>query len=110
MDWLRIKAAELRAHLEKLQKCKQQRDALSEQIKIHHQQKDDEKSTPQENPYARSESLMALYQREKAKQLYQEQLAIVKQRENYLKKIGEIEKRHSLERLTVARKEYYKLI
>ncbi len=48
---------------------------------------------------------MALYQREKAKQLYQEQLAIVRQRQEYTKRVAEIEKRHSLERLALSRKE-----
>lgn len=49
---------------------------------------------------------MALYQREKAKQLYQEQMAIVRQRKAYATKVAEIEKRHSIQRLTLSRKEY----
>jgi hypothetical protein len=48
---------------------------------------------------------MALYQRAKAKQLYYEQLAIVRQKEEYAKKVAEIEKRHSLTRLELSRKE-----
>jgi hypothetical protein len=59
-----------------------------------------------ENPYARSESLMAIYQREKAKQLYQEQITIVSQRKAYAARVAEIEKRNSLGRLALSRKEY----
>ncbi|KAI8923519.1 hypothetical protein BC831DRAFT_470742 [Entophlyctis helioformis] len=103
-----IKAAELQAHLEKIQRYKQQQEALSEQIRIHQSMKDNSNEPSFENPFARSESLMALYQKEKAKQLYQEQLAIVRQRREYAHRVTEIEKRHSLERLAMSRKELEK--
>lgn len=48
---------------------------------------------------------MALYQREKAKQLYYEQLAIVRQRQDYAQKVADIEKKHALSRLELSRKE-----
>ncbi|KAI8904301.1 hypothetical protein EDD86DRAFT_213075 [Gorgonomyces haynaldii] len=102
------KAAELGAHMDKLQKCAQQREALAEQIRIRQENKEPIEPPSKENPYARSESLMALYQREKAKQLYQEQLAIVRQRQSYASKVADIEKRHSLERLALSRKELEK--
>ena len=59
-----------------------------------------------ENTFARSESLMFLYQKEKAKQLYQEQLAIIKQKREYETRVADIEKQHSLDRLALSRKEY----
>jgi hypothetical protein len=59
-----------------------------------------------ENLFARSESLMVLYQKEKAKQLYQEQLAIIKQKREYEARLAEMERQHSLERLALSRKEY----
>lgn len=81
------------------------RASLAEQIRIQQNMKEKPENSSIENPFARSESLMALYQREKAKQLYYEQLAIVRQKEEYAKKVAEIEKRHSLTRLELSRKE-----
>ncbi len=103
---LRLKMNELQIHLQKLNKCKSQRDALSEQIRIKNQiVSQQEKPFMSENPHARSESLMVLYKKEKAKQLYQEQLQLMKQKRNYEAKIAEMDKQHSLERLVLARKE-----
>lgn len=101
----RIKAAELQAHLNKTQRYQQMRASLAEQIKISNGLKEKEEPDPIENPFARSESLMALYQREKAKQLYYEQLAIVRQKQDYAQKVSDIERRHSLHRLDISRKE-----
>jgi hypothetical protein len=95
----------LQAHINKTQRYQQMRNTLAEQIRINNGMKEPEDDSPSENPFARSESLMALYQREKAKQLYYEQLSIVQQKEQYAKKIAEIEKRHSLSRIDVSRKE-----
>eukprot|EP00842_Homolaphlyctis_polyrhiza_P004398 jgi/Hompol1/495/HPOL_003921-RA len=103
-----IKAAELQSHMDKIQRYKQQQNALSEQIRTHQNIKDSSNEQNFDNPFARSESLMALYQKEKAKQLYQEQLAIVHQRQEYANRVAEIEKRHSLDRLALSRKELEK--
>jgi hypothetical protein len=102
---LRIKAAELQSHLEKTQRNQKQRNTLSEQIRIRQDMKEKNEPGPAANPFARSESLMALYQREKAKQLYYEQLAIVRQRQEYSQKINDVEKKHALSRIDMSRKE-----
>jgi histidinol-phosphate/aromatic aminotransferase/cobyric acid decarboxylase-like protein len=81
------------------------RTSLAEQIRVQNEMKEPIDKSLNENPFARSESLMALYQREKAKQLYYEQLAIVRQRQDYAKKVAEIEKKHSLTRLEYSRRE-----
>ncbi|KAJ8330113.1 Coiled-coil domain-containing protein 81 [Batrachochytrium dendrobatidis] len=103
-----IKAAELQNHLEKSKRCMAQQKALSEQIRLRQSDKDPLENVVFDNPFARSESLMVLYQKEKAKQLYQEQMAIVRQRREYAHKVTEIEKRHSLDRLAISRKELEK--
>jgi hypothetical protein len=103
--FIRIKAAELQAHLQKAQKSQQMHASLAEQIRINRSLKEKEDSEPNDNPFARSESLMALYQREKAKQLYYEQLAIVRQKRDYANKFADVDKSHSLTRLDIARKE-----
>lgn len=72
---------------------------------MHQDLKEKKEPSSTENPFARSESLMALYQREKAKQLYYEQLAIVRQRQDYAQKVADIEKKHALSRLELSRKE-----
>jgi F420-dependent methylenetetrahydromethanopterin dehydrogenase len=95
----------LQSHYEKHQKAQSMRNSLAEQIRIHHCTKEKDEKPKMENPFARSESLMAMYQREKAKQLYHEQLAIVKQREDYAKKVAEIEIKHSLSRLEHSKRE-----
>lgn len=79
--------------------------SLAEQIKVNKTLKEKEDADPTDNPFARSESLMALYQREKAKQLYYEQLAIVRQKRDYAHKLGDVEQKHSLTRVDVARRE-----
>ncbi|KAJ3275036.1 Coiled-coil domain-containing protein 81 [Terramyces sp. JEL0728] len=103
-----IKAAELQAHCDKLQRCQKQRTSLAEQIRVHQDLREKKEPTTNENPFARSESLMALYQREKAKQMYYEQLAIVRQRQDYAQKVADIEKKHALNRLELSRKELEK--
>ncbi|KAH6590259.1 hypothetical protein BASA50_009519 [Batrachochytrium salamandrivorans] len=100
-----LKAAALQAHWNKTQRYKAQKNALYEQIQLNQQSMGAPKEAPLDNPFSRSESLMALYQKEKVKQLYQEQLAIVRQRRDYARRISEIEKHHSLSRLTLSRKE-----
>jgi hypothetical protein len=57
-----------------------------------------------ENPFARSEKLLELYQKQKAKQLYQEQLAIVEQKKEYERKILALEKGLAQERLAFTKK------
>ena len=48
---------------------------------------------------------MLLYQKEKAKQLYQEQMAIIRQKREYEARVREMERKHSLERLALSRRE-----
>ena len=93
------------AQLQKAQKSQQMHASLAEQIRINRTLKDKEDSDPTDNPFARSESLMALYQREKAKQIYYEQLAIVRQKRDYANRVSDVDKKHSLTRLDIARKE-----
>ncbi len=81
------------------------RSSLAEQIRLQNEMKETPDNSIHENPFARSESLMELYQREKAKQLYYEQLAIVRQRQEYAKKVADIERKHSLTRLEHSRRE-----
>jgi hypothetical protein len=100
-----IKEIELRSQFNKMKRCQQQQQALAEQIRASKEQQEMEPSKLNQSPYGRSESLMALYQKEKAKQLYQEQMAIVEQRRAYSKKVAEVEKMHSLDRLAQSRKE-----
>ncbi|KAJ3037688.1 hypothetical protein HDV00_001410 [Rhizophlyctis rosea] len=110
-----VKEAELNTHLDKLRKQYAQQTALSEQIKTLHPTppplpSSNSTASPQqqENPFARSESLMFLYQKEKARQLYQEQLAIIKQKREYEQRVAEMERKHSLERLAMSRRELEK--
>jgi hypothetical protein len=96
----------MQAHVQKLKKWKEQREALSEQIRLKTQLDDDSsKEKLMENPHARSESLMVLYKREKAKQLYEEQIQILKKKREFESKVAEIDRQHSIERLVAARKE-----
>lgn len=81
------------------------RASLAEQIEVNNSLREVVEPDPTENPFARSESLMALYQREKAKQLYVEQLAIVKQKQDHAHKVADIEKKQSLARVDISRKE-----
>lgn len=81
------------------------RTSLAEQIRINNDLRAIDVPETPDNPYVRSESLMALYQREKAKQLYYEQLAIVRQKQDYAQRVAEIEKKNSLARLSLSRKE-----
>ena len=99
---------EITVELQKRKKWEGQRAALVEQIQAKHQAVENEKKDDPtyNNPHARSESLMVLYKKEKAKQLYQEQLMLLKQKQEYQSKISEIDNRHSLDRLVLARKEY----
>ncbi|KAJ3414067.1 Coiled-coil domain-containing protein 81 [Chytridiales sp. JEL 0842] len=105
-----FKAAEMFTHLEKLRKRTEQQQALTSQMQAQLARKDTMTVTEPmtENPFARSESLMVLYQKEKAKQLYQEQLAIIKQKREYESRLAEMERQHSLERLALSRKELEK--
>ena len=101
-----LKKLEIDLHMQKLKKWKIQRDALSEQIRIKHQiASQQDKPFVNENPHARSESLMVLYKKEKAKQLYQEQVLLMKQKKEFESKVTEIDRKHSLNRLVLARKE-----
>ncbi|KAJ3308849.1 Coiled-coil domain-containing protein 81 [Blyttiomyces sp. JEL0837] len=104
-----FKMMEIFNHLEKLKRRQEQQEALSEQIKKQSQRNKDGPGEPmKENHFARSESLMLLYQKEKAKQLYQEQLAIMKQKQEYEARVAALERQHSLERLALSRKELEK--
>ncbi|KAI8799350.1 hypothetical protein BJ742DRAFT_687284, partial [Cladochytrium replicatum] len=103
-----LKAAEIEAHLEKLRKRQQQQEALAEQIRAQQQQRKNPTEPMSENPFARSENLMFLYKKEKAKQLYQEQLAIMKQKKDYEAKVAEIERKEALDQLAVCRRELEK--
>ncbi len=95
----------MQSQLNKTQRYQQMRASLAEQIRLNNNLKGSEEPDPIENPFARSESLMALYQREKAKQLYYEQLAIVRQKQDYAKKVADFDQKHSLSRLDLSRKE-----
>jgi F420-dependent methylenetetrahydromethanopterin dehydrogenase len=81
------------------------RSVLAKQIQVKSEISEPEEEMPIENPFARSESLMALYQREKAKQVYYEQLAIVKQKEGYVQKLAEMERKQALQRLDFSKRE-----
>lgn len=99
---------EITVEIQKRKKWEGQRAALAEQIQAKHEAAENEKreDPTYNNPHARSESLMVLYKKEKAKQLYQEQLMLMRQKKEYQSKISEIDTRHSLDRLVLARKEY----
>jgi hypothetical protein len=97
--------SEIQNHLEKLGRRQQQQKVLNEQILAQAHKNEVNTEAMTENPFARSESLMFLYQKEKAKQLYQEQLAIIKQRREFENRLEAVEKQHSLERLALSRKE-----
>ncbi|KAJ1549739.1 hypothetical protein HK096_010722, partial [Nowakowskiella sp. JEL0078] len=99
-----LRAADIEEHIDKLKRRQQQQEALREQIRTQIVNKEPPTEPMKENSFARSENLMFLYKKEKAKQLYQEQLAIVSQKKDYETKISEIERRHSLERLAISRK------
>jgi hypothetical protein len=106
-----IKTLEIEYHAKKLDKWASQREALSEQIRIKQttaEKQKEARKAPSENPHARSESLLELYKKEKAKQLYQEQLDLMKQKKAFEKHVAEIDREHSIERLILARKELEK--
>ncbi|KAI9197302.1 uncharacterized protein BJ171DRAFT_520663 [Polychytrium aggregatum] len=103
-----FKTSETEAHLEKLKRRQAQQDALSEQIRTAQERRKQITGAETDNPFARSESLMFLYQKEKAKQLYQEQLAIIKQKREYEARVADIERKNALERLCLSRKELEK--
>ncbi|KAJ3052742.1 hypothetical protein HK097_005773 [Rhizophlyctis rosea] len=103
-----VKESTLQVHMQKLHKQHLQQTALAEQIQT--LRPPPAPSPPPlpssaENPFARSESLMFLYQKEKAKQLYQEQMAIIRQKREYEARVREMERKHSLERLALSRRE-----
>ncbi|KAJ1565256.1 hypothetical protein HK405_012802 [Cladochytrium tenue] len=104
------KLLEIQTHLQKLQRRQQQQEALTEQVKVHGERARQAAVVEpmRENLFARSESLMFLYQKEKARQLYQEQLAIIRQRRDYEARLANLERQHSLERLALSRKELEK--
>ncbi|KAJ3127609.1 hypothetical protein HK098_006048 [Nowakowskiella sp. JEL0407] len=107
-----MEQSKIQAHLEKLSKQAQLRESLLNPPSAVHPQSHTvlaETSPAQTlNSFARSESLMFLYKREKAKQLYREQLAIVEQKKLWEKKCLEIERMGELERLANSRKELEK--
>ncbi|KAI9337735.1 hypothetical protein BDR26DRAFT_935462 [Obelidium mucronatum] len=105
-----FKTAEVQNHFDKLRRRQQQQEALTEQMALEQMARKREAilEPMTENSFARSETLMFLYQKEKAKQLYQEQLAILKQRREYETRVADMEKNHSLERLALSRKELQK--
>ncbi|TPX61416.1 hypothetical protein SpCBS45565_g07243 [Spizellomyces sp. 'palustris'] len=104
----RLSTAEIESHIEKLKRRQQQQDILAEQIRSRQQLQQHSPEPALPNPFARSENLMYLYQKEKAKQLYQEQLAIIKQRREYEARVADMERQHSLDRLTMSRHELEK--
>jgi hypothetical protein len=77
---------------------------LSEQIRARKERDEKKPESPHENPHARSDSLMVLYKKEKAKQLYLDQLELMKQKKEYEAKIAELDRKHSLERVITTRK------
>ncbi|KAJ3181999.1 hypothetical protein HDU87_000337 [Geranomyces variabilis] len=114
-----LKKAELETHIEKLRKRTQQQQMLAEQIRLQkHAQAtaaaalDGETATQQAqqqqqpNPFTRSENLMLLYQKQKAKQLYAEQLMIVRQKREHQERLAEIEKAAAMKTLEVSAQEY----
>ncbi|KNC97512.1 uncharacterized protein SPPG_06987 [Spizellomyces punctatus DAOM BR117] len=103
-----LSTAEIESHIEKLKRRQQQQDILAEQIRSRQQLQQHSPEPALPNPFARSENLMYLYQKEKAKQLYQEQLAIIKQRREYEARVADMERQHSLDRLTMSRHELEK--
>lgn len=101
-----MKQSEINQNLKKLVKWRDQREALSEQIRARKEREETKPEPPGENPHARSESLMVLYKKEKAKQLYLEQIELMKQKKEYEAKIAELDRTHSLERVITTRKGY----
>lgn len=99
----RLKTTEIEEHIEKLKKRQQQQQELQEQINS--RCSNNVPTSVADNPFARSENLMILYQREKAKQLYQEQLEIIKRKREYEVRVADMERKHSLERLAASRRE-----
>ncbi|KAI8912116.1 hypothetical protein DFJ77DRAFT_89477 [Powellomyces hirtus] len=120
-----LKKAELESHIEKLRKRTLQTTMLSEQIRLHkaaaaaapedphninnHPNNNTNGSNPnpplQPNPFTRSENLMLLYQKQKAKQLYAEQLAIVRQKQEHQQKLAEMERVAAVRNLEVSAQE-----
>lgn len=74
---------DLKNHLEKNSQILELRNALSAQIHSRRRDELPQLRNPIENPFARSETLMNLYQKEKAKELFDEQMEIVRQRKEY---------------------------
>ncbi|KAI8824458.1 uncharacterized protein EV422DRAFT_520172 [Fimicolochytrium jonesii] len=114
-----IRKSEIEAHLDKLRKRAHQQEALADQIR-HKQQRAaagrasggsgeapvaDVDSNPLPNPMARSESLMILYQKQKAKQLYQEQLALVRQKQEHERRLADGERQLALRKLEASKDE-----
>ena len=102
-----MKKSEIDQNLKKLVKWRDQREALSEQIKARKEREEIKPESPCENPHARSESLMVLYKKEKAKQLYMEQIELMKQKKEYEARISELDRQNSLERVINTRKRYF---
>ncbi|KAJ3150302.1 hypothetical protein HDU86_006693 [Geranomyces michiganensis] len=124
-----LKKAELETHIEKLRKRTQQQQMLAEQIRLQkHAQataagladsssnvpdgggggatsSQQQQSQQQPNPFTRSENLMLLYQKQKAKQLYAEQLMIVRQKREHQERLAEIEKAAAIRTLEISAQE-----
>ena len=117
MFYYRVKAALIEAYRQKERKKNQLSDSLQEQIqyKRDHGQKHDElnfshshsngSNTVIENPHARSESLTFLYQREKARQLYKEQLLIVEEKREHERRLEAVSRENAQKRLDLAKAE-----
>ncbi len=99
-----MKQSEIDYNLKKLVRWRDQREALAEQIRARKDFEETKPESPCENPHARSESLMVLYKKEKAKKLYLEQIEIMKQKKEYEARIAELDRKHSLERVITTRK------
>lgn len=96
----------MQQQLSKIQKTRELQSCLSEQIRIYHvlQNKAVEPYSS-ENRFARSETLMELYRKEKAKQLYNEQVSIVEKRQEYAKKVRDLELKQDFVKNEISRKE-----
>ncbi|KAJ3195607.1 Coiled-coil domain-containing protein 81 [Irineochytrium annulatum] len=103
-----LKELEIYSHIEKLKRRKQQQEVLAEQIASQAKRNEQSSEPMVDNPFARSENLMFLYQKEKAKQLYQEQMAIIRQKKEYETRLADMDRQHSLDRLALSRKELEK--
>ncbi|KAJ3091961.1 Coiled-coil domain-containing protein 81 [Quaeritorhiza haematococci] len=107
-----FQTSEIEKHVQKVSSQRKQQEVLAGQILEHMQQQQHEKvllrEPMRENHFARDETLMMQQQRQKARQLYQDQLAFLHQKREYETRVAELEKNSHLEKLSNSRKQFEK--